>query len=108
MALVNILIPAIFGFMIVSPRKFFNKVDEVILEEETYTSEFPCAIGIMPANELILDRDMKRIENFNKMIAAAKSPEVKRIWELKKSEYERKMRWVRLTEHAHASERTPR
>lgn len=106
MSWLTVLLTIVFGCMIVSPAYFFRKVDKLLFEEDnTVTAEFPCATGIMPANDYKLDHEMSRLANFDRMIAFTKNEDAKRIWELKKTEYLRELNWRRLTENAYASER---
>lgn len=90
-----------FMYMMLSPSKFFKKVDEVVLQEEDSDDtvdypEIPETIAKGDSMEEI-ERDEKVYNNINKMIATAPNPHIKQIWEVKKAEFERQLRWKRNT-----------
>ena len=101
---------ATFAFMISSPSKFFGLVDEILFKEipvETTTSS-----RINTANDIQnyfedvrLEIDAKRIQNFENIIANTTNPEVKRLWEIKRTQYLKDMRWNVLQQENGASER---
>jgi uncharacterized membrane protein YhiD involved in acid resistance len=88
-----------FTYMVLSPTKFFKQVDTYVLresetEDETeYTTEFICQGETM---EDIL-RDERVLNNITMMISNAKNSNVKQLWEVKKAEFERALRWKRIT-----------
>lgn len=85
-------------FMVVSPAWFFGKVTKILFEEpEPHESVVQYIIPgtIIPHEEdiVVIHQDDKVIQNLNMMIKNAKKKEVKRLWRMKKLEFERQLRW---------------
>jgi hypothetical protein len=89
-----------FSYMVLSPSKFFSKIDTVVLqepdseEEVMYTSNDTFTNGDSMEE---IERDERVMNNINKMISNSPNPHIKQIWEVKKAEFERELRWKRHT-----------
>lgn len=105
MEIISPIILAVFGTMVVSPDTFFKKVESFLREEST-TSEFPCAFGPPTTHEYNLVHEQSRLDRLNKIIASTTNQEAKRIWELKRTEYLRELKWRSLKEGVQGTERT--
>lgn len=88
-----------FSYMMLSPSKFFKKIDEVVLQEPESEEEILYNIDTFYNGDSVeeIERDEKVLQNIVKMISKAPNPEIKQIWEIKKSEFERQLRWKRHT-----------
>lgn len=102
-----IIVIAVFG-LITSPQYLFRKIDTHILEipeEENHVSHThtPRVITNISEEKMLLDET--RLSALDRVIASCQTPDAKRIWEIKKAEYLRQVKWNRLVEMSGASER---
>ena len=107
MVLVKVAMLALLVFMIMSPKLFFNWLDEYLFKEEPVnnTVAFVDTTRQIQLDSYGLDLEEKRIQNIQKMIDSAPNPDIRRIWEVKKAEFLRNTRWNRLVEFSNASSR---
>jgi hypothetical protein len=94
--------------LITSPQYFFSKVDAHILnqpKEKTQISHVNVLTTITTCSEEKMVLDEKRLSALDGIIATCQNPNAKRIWEIKKAEYLRQVKWNRLVEMSGASER---
>lgn len=90
------MIHVIFLVMIVSPVWFFGKISKFLFDEaephdmmvhhitNTFTTQD--TIAMMNADEKVL-------QNLNDMVNMSQNKQVKQLWEVKKAEFERHLRW---------------
>ena len=88
-----------FTYMVLSPAKFFKQVDTYVLKESETEDDTEYTTEIMCQGETMEDilRDERVLNNITMMISNAKNSNVKQLWEVKKAEFERAMRWKRNT-----------
>lgn len=93
--------------MVFSPKMFFEWLDKQLFQEDPpeesphFTSEGH-SIQMEPYG---LELEEKRLKNFDLMIRRANTKDQKRMWEVKKAEFLRNIKWTRLVEFSGASER---
>lgn len=90
-----------FMYMVLSPSKFFKKLDEVVLKEpdpETHVL-YPTPTQTFANGDSMeeIERDEKVMNNIIMMVENAPNSHVKQLWEVKKAEFERQLRWKRNT-----------
>lgn len=93
----------IFGYMVLSPVRFFKTVDEVVLQEPDeadtlYITDDATPFSNGDSMEQI-QRDEKILNNLNRMVQMAASSDAKKMWEIKKAEFERQLRWKRYNQY---------
>jgi hypothetical protein len=90
-----------FTYMMLSPAKFFKQVDTVVLQEPDKDDVIDCPSEIICQGDSMEDilRDERVLNNINMMISNATNPDVKQLWEVKKAEFERALRWKRQTRY---------
>ena len=89
--------------MMLTPSKFFKKVDEVILEEPV-TEEMPVFTGyriIINNGDSVesLVRDEHILSNMKKMVKQSRKKHVKQMWKIKLAEFERELRFKRYIQY---------
>lgn len=91
----------IFVLLIVSPAWVFRKVENVLFNEEhdemivaTIADSENCISSV--DNPQQMQEDERHLEAINRAYENAKSPEMKRIWMVKRSELLRSIRWRTL------------
>lgn len=102
-----IIVIAVFG-LITSPQYLFLKIDKHILEvpeEDTYISHKHVPMGITHISEEKMILDETRLSALDRVIASCQNPHAKRMWEIKRAEYLRHLKWNRLVEMSGGSER---
>jgi len=92
------LILVMFMAMIVSPVWFFGKVSKVLFDEvepHEPVVQYVHPDAIIPNEEAVemIDADQKVLQNLDKMVKMSKKKHVKQMWKVKKSEFERQLRW---------------
>jgi hypothetical protein len=92
------LIAVIFIAMIASPVWFFGKVGKILFDEKEPHEPFVQHINpnsIIPYSESVemIHADDKVLKNLDKMIQTSEKKHVKQLWEIKKAEFERQLRW---------------
>jgi len=92
-----------FTFMMLTPSKFFKKVDEVILEKPV-TEEMPVFTGarvMVHTGDSMeqLVRDEHILNNMKKMVKISKKKHVKQMWKIKLAEFERELRFKRYVQY---------
>lgn len=98
---------AIFLSMIAFPSIVMTKFTSWFYNEpeEPPVKHDPTLIMKTYPTEQGIDSELMVLERLDKARDNAKSPEAKQMWEIKKAEYLRKLKWRQLEEIAHASER---
>lgn len=98
----HVLLFVLFILMVFSPVWFFGKV-EAILNDDPQESRWQYVEYVDAANELRhepseldMDKELHVLSNIDKMIASAKDKYTKTMWEIKKLEYTREIRWRRM------------
>lgn len=88
-----------FTYMVFSPTKFFKHVDTYVLKESETEDDTEYTTKVICQGETMDDilRDERVLNNITMMISNAKNSNVKQLWEVKKAEFERAMRWKRNT-----------
>jgi hypothetical protein len=90
-----------FTYMMLSPTKFFKKVDKHVFNEPDdtdvvlYRSQIETFAKGDSMNEI--ERDEKILDNLTHMVNNSSNPDAKRVWMVKKAEFERQLRWKRHT-----------
>lgn len=91
-----------FMAMVFSPVWFFGKL-ESLLNDDPQEDKWQYINHIDFTNELRsepseenMDKELHVLTNLDKMIASAKDKYAKTMWELKKMEYMREIRWRRM------------
>lgn len=74
-------------------------------EEQPVNKYDPTLIMKTYPTEDGINSELLVLERLNKARDNAKNPAAKQMWEIKKAEYIRKLKWRQLEEIAHASER---
>ena len=92
------LIMVMFLAMIVSPVWFFGKVSKILFDEaepHEMVVQYVHPDAIIPNAEAVemIHADEKVLKNLDKMIKMSKKKHVKQMWKVKKSEFERQLRW---------------
>ena len=92
------LIVVMFIAMIASPVWFFGKVSKVLFDEaepHEPVVQYVHPDAIIPNEEAVemIDADMRVLQNLDKMVNVSKKKHVKQLWEVKKAEFERQLRW---------------
>lgn len=94
--------------MIAFPSLILKKIDSWFYNEpelppvNSFDPTLTIQMNPTPEN---IDSELMVLERLNKARDNAKNPEAKQMWEIKKAEYLRKLKWRQLEEIAHASER---
>lgn len=91
----------IFVTLIVSPAWVFKKIELILFNEEydemvVSVIADPSAIYSTVDNEIEMKNDEERLEAINRAYENATSPEMKRIWMIKRSELLRSIKWRTL------------
>jgi hypothetical protein len=88
-----------FMFMMLSPTKFFKSVDQLVLrepdEENCITHNFYTETFAKGDSMEEIERDEKILNNLTKMLESSTNTDAKQMWMIKKSEFERALRWKR-------------
>jgi len=87
-----------FLVMVFSPVWFFGKVSKFLFDEaepHEPVVQYVSPGNIIPNEETVkmIDADAKVLQNLDKMVKMSKKKHVKQMWKVKKSEFERKLRW---------------
>jgi hypothetical protein len=96
--------------MIVSPSHLFKKLDKHIFQvpdTDTHISHLniPQVIVNYYNDEETMNQDERRLSALEGIVASCENPHAKRMWEIKKAEYLRQLKWNRLVEMSDGSER---
>jgi hypothetical protein len=97
--------------MIVSPAYFFAQVEKYLFNEDPEAvkiTKIPEKISTMHHDLFEEDmlEDTRRLQAFDTVCKrTANNPHINRIWELKRAEYIRELKWKTLSQFAGGSER---
>lgn len=96
----------IFILMIASPVWFFGKVGKILFDEAEPHEPVITYINpnsILPFEEEadMIQRDIKVLDNLNRMIKTSKKKHVKQLWMVKKAEFQRELRWKSTVRNIH-------
>ena len=93
--------------MIFAPKMFFEWLDKELFQEDPPedASHFVSDGSTMQMGPYGLELEERRLKNFDLMIRRANTQEQRKMWEVKKAEFLRNIKWTRLVEFAGASER---
>jgi hypothetical protein len=101
-------VAAIFSLMIISPVWFFSKLENFLFdtpeEPDLYVNFINPRQVIIPEEPMdFIVNDEKVLNNLKKMVEKAETDEARHLWSIKKSEFEREMRWkLNLIRAGHA------
>ncbi len=109
--LIDICTLTIIVLMIISPAYFFGQIEKHLFNEDPEAVELktlpePSSTMHHDLFEEEMVADAKRLEAFDLMCRkTANNPQTYRIWELKRAEYIRELKWKNLRDFAGGSER---
>lgn len=98
----HIVLFVLFMLMVFSPVWFFRKVESILSDDESVDKPWQYLNTIDDSHEVKnitdedMDKEMRVLENLEKMITMSKDKYARTMWEIKKAEYVREIRWRRL------------
>ena len=99
------LIVVLFIIIVTSPVWFFKQVEKYLFNNDMESQHQYITHHVHPQNVIRAslethyhDKDMIALARFDKIIKGSKKRDVKKLWKLKKLEYERHMRWRTISQ----------